>query len=251
MLKYVVLVILLSCIAASFAQVATNTTDFVPVATNTTDAIANKPFDGGVRGTITAASVGGTISGGYRVLADKNDVSGLADNEFGVVISNGVAVYVQKISNTKFDGKPVAKPSSLCGNGVVETPEVCEFALNPCCKTDCTGYQKVGNSCRNPTKLSAANRNCNVDTCQQSGNSVTCQRKALPNPIVNKRKKFFKGTHPCAKKEPKTNFGPKKNGLVNQKKFKASKQKQFPVKKGDAFCLAGKCLCTKCNSTAI
>jgi len=96
--------------------------------------------------------------------------------------------------NSNYAGNPapgVSDPTP-CGNSVLDAGEVCDWNINICCNSLCTGYLDVNSSCAQGAVQVTAHDRCTERVCTATGGAggeLTCQTYNYPNAIPSTNKK--------------------------------------------------------------
>jgi len=222
----------------------------------------------------------GSFYEGVQVVANKDDIKNLPQNQIGVYFTNGQAYYDQNVPQPYAGGADVLSSTQRCGDGVVNGTEVCDIALNICCdvQSNCNKWVEIDSPC-NANSISGviprtlANLKCFKDSCQIDPNAATqrlCVREKYPALLTNGKGnkkgliKILNGTacYGETNSDPPTiasvrletrrrkNNPSKKNRRKNKKAKKNKKRIAFVL--NNAFCDGtGLCKCTTCPTTVI
>jgi len=255
--------LLFSLIAISFAQQATNTTDFVPPADEEVPAIFQKGAPGNPEVFVTPPPKG-AIYHDYLVI-DEQDIGSLPQNQIAVFFTNGGPVFRQNLPNP-YPGNPDKKTpqGSNCHDAKETGAEVCDYGLNSCCDTKafCGKFLPVGNPCIAPGTAivqSLNNRKCFTDTCQAvagatQGNTTCVRTFAAPvTPIPkNPKKATFTACFTAAASRASKRLN--KRGASKRRKHRRKVKKFKNLNPNAVYCDGtGHCNCESkgCSQTPI
>jgi len=271
--------VLICFLAFSYAQVATNTTDFpqngnVQPENRQGDkyAVANPPPAGGE-------------FAGQPVVADSAAIASLPQGAIGVFFVNGEPKWGQNLPQNQVaqgftaDPKVIDNKTLNCFNGKEDVGERCDYSTDTCCdvKSDCTKWLPDGSKCSFPgdtsIKKTSTNLQCFNDVCRSNTNpdledyyeddeTICTREKIEPLKVVEKIKKFnknkkkkcvvsFKVCFNEVKSSRKfdTRFSKKKNGKGNKKK---KCLKETDLDSSNVYCDGnGVCPCKTCSQDAV
>jgi len=259
MSKYTVLLLVLSLICYSLAQIATNTTA----------GPESRPA-GGVYVTPPNATFAGR-----RVVANVDSSNNVQQNEVVVFFTEGLPRYSQNVPQPNFDGNPdkAVAQNSNCFDGVITGDEVCDYALDTCCDTEdfCESWASPQSPCDGGPGVvfTETNLQCFTDICVTVPNTQPLQTKCtrsfvpakvevIPKRSTKKRRKVStKSRKPivisgtiCYTETPSARRLDTRKLKKNVKGLKAKRNKKSAPTQ--VYCDgAGSCPCTTCDKTPV